>query len=234
MRSITRPAGTASSIGSSAYSAISTPTVAAVAPPASASRVTATRVPVRTTWLATPSAISASSVRRRPPRPKALTGLPSCWHSGIRPRGGPSGSMDHLRAAHSGIRPRAARRVTGSPSCGAVRYSPSRGPSRSTDHLRAAHSGISPSARPVGLNGSPSCCALRHSPSGRPVGAHAHASAATAGTAWRRVRASRASPHPRIGSDRIDSYYADRRRACPNFPSAGHSVPSGMRYSSRR
>ena len=55
-------------IGSSANSAISTPTTAGDAPRDSASSDTETRVPDNTMWLHMPSAISAASVRRRRPR----------------------------------------------------------------------------------------------------------------------------------------------------------------------
>ncbi len=63
MRSDTRPAATESSIGSSAYSDISTPTVNGEAPIDSASSDTMTRLPASTEWFAIPSRINKASVR---------------------------------------------------------------------------------------------------------------------------------------------------------------------------
>ena len=57
------PNGIARSIGSTAKSASSTPTVAGDAPSASASSETVTREPVSTTWFATPSPTSSGSER---------------------------------------------------------------------------------------------------------------------------------------------------------------------------
>jgi hypothetical protein len=52
---------------------------------------------------------------------------PSRFALGVRPRGGPSGSTEYLRAARSGVRPRG-------------------GPSGSTEYLRPARSGVRPRA----------------------------------------------------------------------------------------
>src|SRR5512134_342574 len=65
MRSIWRPAYTASSIGRKAYSAISTPTVNGVAPSWMPKSAIVMRLPTKATWVSTVSTIASCSVTPR-------------------------------------------------------------------------------------------------------------------------------------------------------------------------